>query len=279
MTEEISLPLVSVMMPAYNVQDFLPAALDSLIAQSYRNWEAVVVDDGSTDETARVLRGYAERDSRIRPVFSAHGGRGVARNTSLQHCRGDFIAMLDSDDLALPDRFEKQVRFLIERPEFGAVSGQCVSFAGEPVVDMSKLMPWPTDPDEISDSLKAGRMRILNGASMLRRGVFERFGGYRVELRRAQDYEFFRRLALGGVRLGATEDIAILYRQDRLIPTAKYYLESEMYRHYANALHDGYQGDFASFGMSRRGRMLVALTRVRYGYLFVKLALRYRRIR
>lgn len=191
MTNEVSLPLVSVMMPAFNVQDFLPAALDSLIAQSYRNWEAVVVDDGSTDETARVLRDYADRDSRIRPVFSAHGGRGVARNTSLQHCRGDFIAMLDSDDLALPDRFEKQVRFLIERPEFGAVSGQCVSFAGEPVVDMSKLMPWPTDPDEISDSLKAGRMRILNGASMLRRGVFERFGGYRVELRRAQDYEFF----------------------------------------------------------------------------------------
>lgn len=276
---ETAQPLVSVMMPAFNVEALLPAALDSLIAQSYRNWEAVVVDDGSTDGTAGVLRKYAAHEPRIRPIFSPHGGRGLARNTSLEHCRGDFIALLDSDDLALPDRLEKQVQFLSQYPEFGAVSGQCVSFAGEPVIDLSKLMPWPTDPDEISDSLKAGRMRILNGAAMLRRQVFDQFGGYRVELRRAQDYEFFRRLALGGVRLGATRDIAILYRQDRLIPTFKYYLESEMYRHYANELHGGYDEGFETFCASGKGRMLSAVTRARYGYLFVKLALRYRRIR
>lgn len=272
-------PLVSVMMPAFNAEQFLPAALDSLLAQTYDNWEAVVVDDGSADGTASVLQKYAARDARIKPILATHGGRGRARNLALKHCEGEYVAMLDADDVATPDRFMKQTGFLEQNPDFGAVSGQCVSFNGEPLIDRRKLMPWPTDPIEIQTSLVRGRMRILNGGAMLRRRVFEEFGGYRIELHRAQDYEFFRRLAIGGVRLGALDDIVLLYRQENLIPSAAYYLESESFKHYANAIHDGYQADFISFQNTPKGKLLYLMTHIRYGYLFAKLVLRYRQFR
>jgi glycosyltransferase involved in cell wall biosynthesis len=264
------------MMPTYNVELFLPAALESLIAQTYQNWEAIVVDDGSTDGTKAVLQRYAQLDPRIKPVYAAHGGRGHARNLSLQYCQGEFVALLDSDDVATQTRFAKQVDFLTHNTDIDCVSGQCVSFTDEPVFDMRKLMPWPTDSEEIRSSLVAGKMRILNGAAMLRRSIFEKFGGYRIELLRAQDYEFFRRLAVNGVRLAALPEVLLLYRQDQLIPRAAYFLESESFKHYANELHGGYQGDFTSFQLSAKGRFLYALTHLRYGYLFVKLALRYR---
>lgn len=194
-------PLVSVMMPAFNVESYLPAALDSLVAQSYENWEAVVVDDGSRDRTVDIIRSYATQEPRIRPVFAQHGGRGIARNRALHHCRGELVALLDADDIAVSDRLEKQVAFLSAHPDFGAVSGQCVSFSDTPALDPRKLMPWPTDPEEIARALVRGRMKILNGGSMIRKSIFDQFGGYRAELKRAQDYEFFRRLALAGVRL------------------------------------------------------------------------------
>lgn len=279
MTLQAEGPLISVMMPAYNAAKVVPAALDSLQAQTYRHWEAIVVDDGSTDATAAVLEEYARLDARIKPIYAKHGGRGVARNLALEHCHGEYVAMLDADDVTTPTRFTMQLDFLRQHPDIGVVSGQCVSFSGTPEVDMQKLMPWPTSPDEIRDSLLAGRMRILNGASMIRRSLFDTYGGYRIDLRRAQDYEFFRRLAIGGVRMGALPDVLLLYRQDRLIPTAAYFLESESYKHYADALHDGYPGDFAAFQASANGRRLYFMTQLKYVYLFVKLALRYRAIR
>jgi glycosyltransferase involved in cell wall biosynthesis len=272
-------PLVSVMMPAFNVATHLPAALDSLISQTYQNWEAAVVDDGSTDATADVLRKYASRDLRIRPVLAQHAGRGAARNLSLRHCNGEFIALLDADDVATDDRLSQQVTFLTANPDFGGVSGQCVSFADAPVLDMRKLMPWPTDPEAIRAGLLGGRMHILNGGAMLRKSVFDRHGDYRVELLRAQDYEFFRRLAVAGVRLGALPEVVLLYRQERLIPRMSYFVESESFKHFANAMHAGYRGDYAEFQASIKGRTLGVLTRMQYAYLFAKLAVRYRGLR
>lgn len=279
MTCEIESPLISVMMPAYNVEAYLSAALDSLMNQTYSNWEAIVVDDGSTDGTKAILEAYAAKDDRIRPFYSSHGGRGVARNTALQHCKGEFIAMLDADDVTTPDRFEKQLDFLQKNQDYDVVSGQCVSFNGDPYADPRKRMPWPTDSNVIRQNLVNGRMKILNGAAMIRRIVFDKYGGYRPELVRAQDYEFFRRLAIAGVTMGALEDIVLLYRQHTAIPTASYYLDSESYKHYANALHSGYQKSYREFQASAKGLLLYMMTALRYGYLFLKLSIRYRGFR
>ena len=95
-------PLVSVVVPAYGVEAYLPECLDSLLAQTWQRWEAVVVDDGSPDRTGDIAETYASRDARIRVVHVANGGLGSARNVGVSHAGGDYLTFLDSDDVLPP---------------------------------------------------------------------------------------------------------------------------------------------------------------------------------
>jgi glycosyltransferase involved in cell wall biosynthesis len=95
-------PLVGVVVPVYAVEEWLPACLASLVAQSHPRWEAVVVDDGSTDRSGQVADEWAAREPRIRVVHTPNGGLGAARNVGLRHVRGDYLAFLDSDDVLPP---------------------------------------------------------------------------------------------------------------------------------------------------------------------------------
>lgn len=92
-------PLVSVVVPAYDVAAYLPACLDSLLAQTHRNLEVVVVDDGSPDDSGAIAEEYAGRDPRVRVVHIVNRGLGGARNEGLRHVRGDVIGFADSDDV------------------------------------------------------------------------------------------------------------------------------------------------------------------------------------
>lgn len=268
--------LVSVMMPAYNAEAHIAAAIDSVIAQTYTNWELVVVDDGSTDGTRAVIERYAAADARIKPIFAPHGGRGRARNICVSHCQGEFVAMLDSDDVTLPTRFERQVQFLTGHPHIGAVSGQCCSFTTTPVVDPAKAMPWPQEPEAIRNRYLNGKMGLVNGAAMVRRKLFDLYGGYDERLLRAQDYEFFRRLVLRGVGLAALPDIVLLYRQENLIPSAKYFVESQMFHRYAHYLMEGGQAPYVEQKQALSMRLYEAYLRTKYIYFFLKLKFMYR---
>lgn len=95
--------LVSVVVPVYDVEQWLPECLASLLAQTHRRWEAVVVDDGSPDRSGRIAEEWAAREPRIRVVHTPNGGLGAARNEGLRHVRGDYLAFLDSDDVLPPD--------------------------------------------------------------------------------------------------------------------------------------------------------------------------------
>ena len=106
--------LVSVAIPVYNAQDTIAQTLDSLLAQTHPNLDIIVVDDGSTDATWEVLQPYADRVHLIR---QANAGIGAARNTSVQAARGDYIALLDADDLCMPSRMAMQLRYLQTHPD------------------------------------------------------------------------------------------------------------------------------------------------------------------
>ncbi|MEA1880684.1 MAG: glycosyltransferase family 2 protein [Campylobacterota bacterium] len=105
--------LVSIITPSYNAQDFLQPCIDSVLSQTYRNWELIIVDDCSSDNSQKIIEMYAKKDSRIKPIFLQQNvGAAMARNHAITAAKGEYIAFLDSDDTWLPHKLEKQLTFM-----------------------------------------------------------------------------------------------------------------------------------------------------------------------
>jgi len=124
-------PTVSVVIPAHNARDFIGDAIDSVLGQTFQDFEIVVVDDGSVDETASLIR--SRFGSQVRLFRQQQGGASRARNRGIAEARGEFIAFLDADDLWLPTKLERQVMRFRNRPELGLVTTCHESFRGEQV--------------------------------------------------------------------------------------------------------------------------------------------------
>ncbi len=106
--------LVSIMMPAFNAEQYIAQAIDSVLAQTYQNWELIIVNDGSSDRTPTILAEYT--DPRIRVIHQSNGGEAIARNTALRHMRGEFVAYLDADDAFLEHHLELGIAYLAAHP-------------------------------------------------------------------------------------------------------------------------------------------------------------------
>lgn len=107
-------PLVSIIMPAYNVEKYIQESINSVIEQSYKNWELIIIDDCSNDRTGEIIKKFTLKDSRIKSIFAKQnsGKPAIAKNCAYDMVTGDFVAFLDSDDLWLKDKLEKQIRVL-----------------------------------------------------------------------------------------------------------------------------------------------------------------------
>jgi O-antigen/teichoic acid export membrane protein len=185
-----SVPVVSAIMPTYNKGEYLAEAIDSILRQSRGDWELIIVDDGSTDETAAVLARYTDPRIVVRRL-PANEGRSRARNLALSLMRGRYVALCDSDDISVPTRFEQQVAFLDAHPDVGVVSAYIRAFSN----DASTLLMFPLDDRSIRRRLALGKMGVAHGASMVRAECFAQMGGYCDDLAYAEDLELFRRFA------------------------------------------------------------------------------------
>src|SRR5688572_6579554 len=110
-------PTISVLMPVYNTERYLREAMESVLAQTFTDYEFIILDDGSTDRSVNIIRQFAERDERIRFFPLEHLGYVNLLRRGLSQCRGEFIARMDSDDVCMPDRFEKQINFMRANPD------------------------------------------------------------------------------------------------------------------------------------------------------------------
>ncbi|MED3646437.1 glycosyltransferase family 2 protein [Halalkalibacterium halodurans] len=109
-------PVVSIITPCYNAEMFIRDTIESVLNQTFSNWEMVIVDDGSTDRTVQIVESYASQDERIRLIqLEKNSGPAVSRNTAIQHARGRYLAFLDSDDQWLPEKLERQLEFMQKR--------------------------------------------------------------------------------------------------------------------------------------------------------------------
>src|SRR5436190_13777792 len=111
-------------MPVYNTERYLKYALESVLAQTFTDYEFIILDDGSTDSSVHIIQEYAENDERIRFFPLEHRGYVSLLRRGLNHCRGEFVARMDSDDISMPDRFEKQIGFLRAHPDVIVVGSQ-----------------------------------------------------------------------------------------------------------------------------------------------------------
>ena len=115
--------LVSIIVPTFNYDKFIGEALDSVLCQSYQNIECIVIDDGSTDATQKIVIEYQCRDPRIRYIYQDNMGVSAARNNGLRNAKGEFIQFLDADDLIDSKKIELQLSFLVAHPEVDVVYG------------------------------------------------------------------------------------------------------------------------------------------------------------
>jgi glycosyltransferase involved in cell wall biosynthesis len=239
MEKLMQLPLVSVMMPSYNCSEYVVEAIESIIAQTYSKWELIFVDDGSTDDTPTIVKAYADNDKRIKYFRINHTGRGEARRRCIELSSGQYIAVCDSDDISMPERFEKQVQFLESHPAIGVVGAQIRSFSNLSDFNRSQIVNWPVTSDELARAFRKKRMKVPHPATMIRSSLFMTVGVYNRNLQRAQDYELFAKFSRAGVKFYNLPDMLLFYRQKDVLPSLEYFVENGLFLYFANICLDG----------------------------------------
>lgn len=203
-------PLVSVLMTVYNGRRYLAEAIESILRQTLSDFEFIIVDDGSTDGSLDLLRTYEKQDARIRLYERPHAGIVPAANFGLRQCRGDFVARMDSDDIATPRRFEWQVETLRSNPDAVVCGGayELIDAAGR------LLRPeWPpTDDETLQELCLLGMTPICQPLSMIRKSAMDRVGEYDVVVETAEDNDMWLRLGEIG-KLICVSEILLKYRQ------------------------------------------------------------------
>jgi len=206
----MTLPQISVVMPVFNAGGYLSLAIKSILSQSLGDFEFLIYDDGSTDGSIDILRAFAAADSRIKVHLGTHHGLTVWLNQGISDAVGAYIARMDADDIATPDRFALQASFLARHPDVAVVGGQALEI--DPDGDPLFRHNLPLGHSKIDSEQMAGRSgMLLHPATMMRRQALLNVGGYRVEFQDAEDVDLWLRLAEIAV-LANLPDVVLHYR-------------------------------------------------------------------
>ena len=205
-------PVVSILTPAFNVAEFIEYTIESVLRQTFRSFELLIVDDGSTDDTMAIAARYARLDPRIKPTRQANGGIATARNAAIARSRGRFFALLDSDDLWLPTYLAEQIAVMEAHPEIGVLSANAINFGGvfdgEPLLRVSGRDIRQTSLLELIRHVDS--MSVL---SVFRREVTQAIGPFDGALRRSEDYDYWLRAASAGFTVAINPKPLALYRR------------------------------------------------------------------
>jgi glycosyltransferase involved in cell wall biosynthesis len=221
-------PDISILMPNYNGQRFLDAAIRSTVAQTLTSWELIVLDDGSTDQSKSIVRKWMQKDARIRLEELEHGGIVKALNRGIELARADVIARMDSDDLMLPERLMFQWSYLKNHPEelVGTQALLC-----DPRMRTLGLLNPPEDHASIFHSCLSGMASsLMHPTLMASKSIFEQLGGYREDYRHIEDLDLYLRAANAGFTLHNLTKVPLLrYRMHaRSISNSKNQLQMEL---------------------------------------------------
>ncbi|HEV2292222.1 MAG TPA: glycosyltransferase [Tepidisphaeraceae bacterium] len=208
---EAPAPAISVVMSVYNGERYVAEAVESVLGQTFADFEFILMDDGSTDGSPALLKQYAQRDPRVRLVSRPNRGLTKTLNEGLGLARGQFVARMDADDVSLPSRFEKQIAFLRAHPDCVCVGTRVLRIDphGSPLSESDhKLTHEEIDRQLMEEGLG---WAITHPAAMMRGDAVMRIGGYREQFRTSQDLDLWLRLAEVG-RLANLPDVLLKYR-------------------------------------------------------------------
>jgi hypothetical protein len=202
-------PTVSVVMSVFNGERFLQEAVDSILSQSFCDFELIAIDDGSTDRSASILDYYRDCDARVRVYHEEHSGLVKSLNRGCELARGKYIARMDADDVASKNRLALQIDFMEAHSEIGIVGGsvEWINATGESLY----ISTNPTEDSEIKADLLGRRCAFWHPTVLLRREVFVKAGGYRCAVIGAEDYDFWLRIA-EDFKLANLETVLVKYR-------------------------------------------------------------------
>lgn len=190
MSAEPRAPRVTVLMTVFNDERFVGAAIESILGQTFTDFELIIVDDGSRDGTPAILARYQSLDDRVSVIRQENAGTTRAANHGLAHARGEYVARLDSDDRSFPDRLQIEVDFLDAHPDVALVGG------GSEIIDEEGNTVGLRNV-HTNDPARVLRHRCVYQQSdvMFRRSVVQSLGGYRDKFRNAQDYDLWLRIS------------------------------------------------------------------------------------
>tara|TARA_A100001391_G_scaffold168215_3_gene128733 strand:- start:347 stop:1261 length:915 start_codon:yes stop_codon:yes gene_type:complete len=202
-------PLISVILPVYNAEKYVGDALQSILDQTVPEFELLVIDDGSTDHSPKILRDFERSDDRVHLTVRPNRGLVTTLNELIASATGTYLARMDADDISLPDRFEKQVEFLTKRTDVAVVGGQA-----ELIDDVGRVIGpfgFPHQHSQIDSLLAEGHCTICHPAAMMRLDKVNKIGGYDASLGAAEDLDLWLRLGEIG-QLANLPDTVIRYR-------------------------------------------------------------------
>lgn len=228
--------MISIGIPFYNAEKYLAFAIQSVIAQSYENWELILVDDGSSDNSLKIAQDFAHRDVRIRVICDGENQKLPSRlNQLIRESKGEFIARMDADDLMHPDRLKKELSFLLDNQDYDLVSGGIIS------IDNNNNVLGIRAVDKLITIKKDSKnYPIVHPTVMARREWYLR-NSYSLDYPRAEDYELWcRTSSIDDLKIAILPDIFLFYREFGNIDSTKL----------INSYNDGYKIR-QSFGLNK----------------------------
>jgi len=224
MVNRKSLPTISVVMPAYNSEVFVAEAIESILGQTFGDFEFIIADDGSTDKTPDIINEYARQDNRILPIFLEHGGGPCAANVGVRQAKGILIARMDADDIALPHRFQTQLAWIES-------TGVDICGALAATIGQRQDVFWYPEQHEAIRRELLFRVGLLHPVVMMRASILKE--NLYNENADHDDYEMWTRLALG-YKMGNVPEILIKHRchdqQSHIVECSRFRSDLQKYR-------------------------------------------------
>jgi len=195
-------PFFTVIIPTFNRASLLPRALNSLLKQTEKDWEAIICDDGSTDDTIEIAKSFIEKYPNIRYIFHQNRGTGLTRNSGLLAGCGIYATFLDSDDEYLPTHLAIRKEILLDYPEVDLLNGGVKIIGDNYVIDKND----PTRTISLSEC-------VIGGTFFVKRDLALGLGGFGA-MRYADDADFFERAQQAGFTIGETDAQTYIYHRD-----------------------------------------------------------------